>query len=173
MPLCCAIVRLPALVLASLLAAATLPACGDDDDVEDDAAAVEQVTLDYGASEGADACQFMSASALDQLGGESGCTREFENVPAAEFEIREVSVEGDSATVSVENVEEENVIELSFVREDDEWRISEFPGIEAVGRPPGGLLPGPGAPNPLLESPGGRQGGTGETAPETDTETAP
>jgi hypothetical protein len=156
----------------------TVAACGDDD-AEADMDAVEQVAINYGASEGAEACQFMSASALDQLGGESGCTREFENVPAAEFEIREVSVDGNEATASVENVESKNVIELSFVKEDDAWRISEFPGIEAAGRPPGGLLPGPGAPNPLLEPPGGVEGETTETAPETDTgpetetETAP
>lgn len=170
MPLSCATVRLVSLTLAVLLATATVAACGDDD-AEADMDAVEQLALDYGASEGAEACQFMSASALDQLGGESGCTREFEDVPAAEFEIREVSVDGDEATASVENVESKNVIELSFVKEDDVWKISQFPGIEAAGRPAGGLLPGPGAPNPLLEAPGETEGKTTETAPETETDT--
>jgi hypothetical protein len=88
-----------------------------------------------------------------------------------------------TCTASVENVAERNVIELSFVKEDDEWRLSEFPGLEAVGRPPGALLPGPGAPNPLLEAPGERQGGAGGRQGETtetettetsqETETAP
>lgn len=165
-------------VLAALTIAGAA-GCGDDDDgLEEDTAAVEEVALAYGASEGADACEFMSASALDQLGGQSGCTREFENVPSAEFEVQEVTVEDGTATASVENVEERNVIKLSFVKEDDEWKISEFPGIEAVGRPPGALLPGPGAENPLLEAPAQPGEGATETAPETgtdgaETETAP
>lgn len=125
-----------ALVLVALLASSALVACGGDDE-EDDQQAVEEVALGYGESDGAEACEFMSASALDQLGGESGCTEQFEDVPPAEFEVQEVTVDGDSATASVENVESEQVIELEFVNEDDEWKLSSFPGLETVAPPEG------------------------------------
>ena len=44
-------------------------------DAEEEMATIEEVTIAYGASEGPEGCEFLSASVLDQMGGESGCTR--------------------------------------------------------------------------------------------------
>jgi hypothetical protein len=120
-----------ALLLAALAAGATLAACGGESE-EEATQEVEDVAIGYGESDGAEACDFLSASALDQLGGESGCTRQFEGVPPAEFEIIDVTVEEDTATATVENVESEQEIELEFVDEDGEWKISSFPGLETI-----------------------------------------
>ncbi len=123
------------------------------------AASIEDVALGYGESEGAAACDFLSASALDQLGGESGCTRDFESVPAAQFDILDVTVEGETGTASVENVESGMKIELEFVFEGGEWKISTFPGLDQIAPPTGEaptdeLLQPPGG-GELLQPPGG------------------
>ncbi len=155
-----------AVVALSLIAGLVLAACGGPDP-EEEMAAIEEVAIGYGESEGAAACDFLSASALDQLGGESGCTREFESVPAAEFDILDVTVEEETGTASVENVDSGMEIELEFVKEDDEWKISTFPGLDQIAppaddaptdellQPPGdgGLAPpGPEAPPPAGET---------------------
>lgn len=129
--------RLSALALAAVLATGLLAACGGDDE-EADREEIEQVALGYGEADGAEACDFMSSSALDQLGGESGCNSQFEDVPPAEFDVQEVTIDGDSATASVENVQSEQVIELGFVNEDDEWKLSSFPGLETIAPPEAG-----------------------------------
>ena len=146
-------------VALALLAGLVLAACGGPDP-EEEMAAIEEVAIGYGESEGSDACGFLSASALDQLGGESGCTREFEDVPAAEFDVQEVTVEEETGTASVENVESEMVIDLEFVKEDDEWKISSFPGLEQIA-PSSGEAPT----DELLQPPS--EGGTAPTGPET------
>ncbi len=121
----------PALLIAALALALTLAACGGESEEEAEQE-VEDVAIGYGESDGAAACDFLSASALDQLGGESGCTRQFEGVPPAEFEILDVTIEEDTATASVRNVESDQEIQLEFVDEDDEWKISSFPGLETI-----------------------------------------
>ena len=125
------------LMAVPLIAAATLAACGGDDEEEEAIQDVEEVAIGYGESDGAEACDFLSASALDQLGGESGCTRQFDGVPPAEFVVEEVTVDGDTASASVENVESEQVIDLEFVNEDGEWKLSSFPGLETIPPPAG------------------------------------
>lgn len=141
-----------------LLAGLVLAACGGPDP-EEEMAAIEEVAIGYGESEGADACDFLSASALDQLGGESGCTSEFESVPAAEFDILDVTVEEETGTASVENVDSGMEIELEFVKEDDEWKISAFPGLDQIA-PPTGEAPT----DELLQPPG--DGGLAPPGPE-------
>lgn len=140
-----------ALVAAAALGAALLTACGESD--ED---SIRDAALGYGESNGAEACEFLSSSALDQLGGESGCERQFESVPPAEFEVEDVSVDGDSATASVRNVDSDMVIDLQFAKEDDEWLVSSFPGLDQV------------APAPTEEEPPPEGGGSGadEGAPQ-------
>ena len=133
-------------------------------DPEDEIAAVEEVALGYGESEGAEACEFMSASALDQLGGQTGCARRFEPVPPAVFDVQEVTIEGNEATAAVENVEEQNVIELGFVKEYGEWKLSSFPGLETIQPPPVPEELAPTVPETVPEET------TEETAPETDVE---
>lgn len=117
---------------------------------QEETASIEEVAIGYGESEGAAACDFLSASALDQLGGESGCTRSFESVPAAEFNILDVTVEGETGTASVENVDSGMKIELEFVKEGEEWKISTFPGLDQIA-PPTGEAPT----DELLQPPGG------------------
>lgn len=112
-----------------------------DDDEEGDAQDVEEVALAYGDSDGDEACEYMSSSVLDQLGGESGCAQQFEGVPPAEFDVQTAEIEGETATASVENVESEQVIELEFVNEEGEWKISSFPGLETIAPPADGQAP--------------------------------
>ncbi len=89
--------------------------------------------IGYGESDGAAACDFLSASALDQLGGESGCSRQFEGVPPAELEVGEVEIDDDTATAQVTNTGQEGSdFELELVDEDGEWKISVFPGLETI-----------------------------------------
>lgn len=138
-------------MLGALLLAIAVTACGDDR--EEEAAEVEDVAVAYGASEGTEGCEFLSASALDQIGGESGCTRVFEDVPSAELVVEETTVEGDEATVRVCNVDDDNTVELGFVKEDEEWKLSSFPGLDPT-RP----LPPP--------EPCDEESGAEETAPD-------
>jgi hypothetical protein len=146
----------PARLAVLLLVLATslgLVACGGDDDEQE----IEDVAIGYGESDGAEACDFLSSSALDQLGGESGCTRTFEEVPPAEFEVEEIDVEDESATAQVLNVESDQTIELGFVKEEDEWKISSFPGLETL--------------QPPEETDTGETTTEGTTTEETETET--
>ncbi len=132
------------LALMALLAAVALAACGGEDPAEAEQA-IEETAVAYGSSEGEEACEFLSASALDQLGGESGCAQQFGPVGAAEFEVEEVIVDGETATAQVRNVETDTVITLEFVREDDEWKISAFPGLgDLAPATPGEEEPGSG-----------------------------
>lgn len=120
-------------LLAAIATALVLAACGDSgSDTADTAAAeqeIEEAALAYGESEGSDACDFLSQSAIETLGGPEGCASEFESVPAAEFEIEEVEVSGDTATASVRNVQSDQVIDLELVNEEESWKISMFPGL--------------------------------------------
>jgi hypothetical protein len=110
-------------------------------DAEEEMATIEEVTIAYGASEGPEGCEFLSASVLDQMGGESGCTREFETVPPAEFEVLDVALEDDKASVRVENLEPNGTkFTLQFVKEDDQWKISDFPFLDQLA-PPEGEVP--------------------------------
>ncbi len=160
--------RLLVVAALSLLAGLVLVACGGPDP-EEEMAAIEEVAIGYGESEGAAACDFLSASALDQLGGESGCTREFESVPAAEFDVLEVTVEEETGIATVKNVESDMDIELEFAKEDDEWKISSFPGLEQIA-PPTGEAPT----DDLLQPPGdGGLAPPGSEAPPPAGETTP
>jgi hypothetical protein len=122
----------PLLLVVALVIAAGLGACGGESE-EDARQEIEEVIIGYGESDGAAACDFLSASALDQLGGESGCSRQFEGVPPAELEVGEVEIDDDTATAQVTNTGEEGSdFELELVDEDGEWKISVFPGLETI-----------------------------------------
>jgi hypothetical protein len=122
----------PLLLVAALVIAGALGACGGESE-EDATQEIEDVIIGYGESDGAAACDFLSASALDQLGGESGCSRQFEGVPPAELEVGEVEIDDDTATAQVTNTGEEGSdFELELVDEDGEWKISVFPGLETI-----------------------------------------
>ncbi|MGI8805435.1 MAG: hypothetical protein ACR2IN_07060 [Thermoleophilaceae bacterium] len=150
--------RLVVVLVLALLVGLALAACGGPDP-EEEMAAIEEVAIGYGESEGAAACDFLSASALDQLGGESGCMREFESVPAAEFDVLEVTVEEETGAATVKNVESEMDVDLEFVKEDEEWKISSFPGLDQIA-PPAGEAPT----DELLAPPG--EGGLAPPGPE-------
>ncbi len=127
---------------------------------EEEMASIGEVAIAYGASEGPEACDFLSASLLDQLGGESGCTSSFEGAPAAEFDVLEVTVEEETATARVENLEPNGTeFDLEFVKEGDEWKISLFPGLEQIAPPTDG------APTDELLAPPG-EGGLAPPGPE-------
>ena len=75
------------------------------------------------------------------------------DVRPAEFEIQDVTMDVGTATASVENTESQEVIELGFVKEGDEWKLSSFPGLETI-QPPGEPSPPGGIPEELAP-PGG------------------
>jgi hypothetical protein len=136
-----------AFVVAVTAAGAVLSACGED---EEDAARqeIEETVIGYGESEGEEFCGHLSASALDQLGGESGCVQEYERVGVAELEVEEISLTGSEATVRVDNLDEGgDTFELQLVNEDQEWKVSEFPGLAPIAPeqaplpPQGGTVP--------------------------------
>lgn len=137
--------RRSAALAAVLLAGLALVACGDeesaDDAAEEDRAQIEEVVVAYGAAEGEEACELMSAAALDQLGGDSGCTRLFEGEGGVEFTVERVTVEEGMATVDAINEESETVVPLELTEEEGEWRISLFPGLGDFGAQPGDLAP--------------------------------
>ncbi len=93
---------------------------------------ITEVTLAYGAAEGAEACEYLSSEALEQIGGAEGCNFTFKDVRSAEFEVQEISVDGDTATAEVLNVDSGTPIDLGYVEEEGDWRISSFPGLEQV-----------------------------------------
>lgn len=162
--------RLAALALAVLVGVALGLIFGGGPSPEEEQRSIEEVAVAYGASDGAEACEFMSASALDQLGGASGCTEQFETVPSAEFEIQDVTLTDDTATATVRNLAPQGrVIELGLVKEGDAWKVAEFPGLETIQPPTD-------APDELAP-PVEPQDGVTETAPEepreTTDETAP
>lgn len=123
------------LVLIASIASLALVACGGDDAADtaaDTGAAqdeVEQATLAYGESEGSDACNFLSQSALDTLGGRSACEEKFSSVPSATFDVQEVQISGDTADAKVQNTESKQVIDLKLVNEGGTWKVSQFPGL--------------------------------------------
>ena len=123
------------LTVVALSASLALAACGGDDgaDTAADTAppddAVEQAALDYGESEGAAACDFLSQSALEELGGQEECATQFEDVPSATFEVEDVQVSGDTADAKVRNTESNQVIDLKLVNEGGTWKVSQFPGL--------------------------------------------
>jgi hypothetical protein len=122
----------PMLLVAALVIAGALGACGGESE-EEATQEIEDVIIGYGESDGAAACDFLSASALDQLGGESGCSRQFEGVPPAELEVGDVEIDDDTATAQVTNTGQEGSdFELELVDEDGEWKISVFPGLETI-----------------------------------------
>lgn len=128
--------RLLAMLLASLVAVSVPVACGDDEETgttaADEAAAedeIERTLVDYGESEGAAACDFFSQSAIETLGGEEECDKQFETIGSEEFDIQEIRVDEDTATAQVRNVDSDIVLDFELVNEDDSWKISEFPGL--------------------------------------------
>ena len=127
-------------VAAVMCAAAALAvgACGGEDDetttaaqettaAEDQEAAVEQTLIDFGASEGTDACQYFSQRYLvEEIGGEAGCEKEFKEAVAADYDVQEVTVSDDSARADVDAGEQQVFFEL--VLEDGEWKIDDLRG---------------------------------------------
>ncbi len=118
-----------AIAVAALVAVAVLLIVLIGKDPEEQ---ITEVTLAYGAAEGADACEYLSSEALEQIGGAEGCNFTFKDVRSAEFEVQEISVDGDTATAEVLNVDSGTPIDLGYVEEDGDWRISSFPGLEQV-----------------------------------------
>jgi hypothetical protein len=94
---------------------------------------ITDVTLAYGQAEGADACQYLSAEAFERLGGQEGCEFHFQGVGSVDYEVQSIEVEGGTATARVLNTDPQGqAINLGYVEEDGEWRISSFPGLEDI-----------------------------------------
>lgn len=122
-------------IVWALVASFALAACGGDDppDPAVDTGAireeVEQAVLDYGTSEGTEACMFVSQSALEDLGGASGCDDFFEGTPAVDFDVQEIRVTGDTAVATVRNPDAGQTLDLQLVNEGGSWKISRDPGF--------------------------------------------
>ncbi len=129
--------RRVAAVAMCLAAIFAVGACGGDDEEpattaaeettapEEQEAAVEQTLVDFGSSEGVAGCDFFTEGYIEQLGGASGCEKEFEEAVAADYDVTDVSVSGETARADVETDGQKVFFELELV--DGEWKIAEPP----------------------------------------------
>jgi len=128
-----------ALALGAVIVSVALGACGGGSEpASDDAAAeqaVEEAALGYGTAEGPDSCEFFSQSALEQLGGASGCEEAFSSAPSVAFELQTVEVDGDTGTARVRNPESMQVIDLEMINEEGDWKVAQDPSITGSAPP--------------------------------------
>lgn len=125
--------RLLLAVLAAFAAAVGALACGgsDEDQIRDTLKSYTQAYLD---SDPEAACEHVTEAALESLGGGGSCAETLQlavTQPEAteqlleDFEVIEVTVDGDSATATVSTAQGEE--EVALVRENGDWLIDEGP----------------------------------------------
>jgi hypothetical protein len=88
--------------------------------------AVRNSVLNFGSSEGPKACQYLSYSGLQRLGGKSGCETEFKEATAANYTVNEVTVTGKTATVVVTETRQNKTIQFKLAHEAGNWKIESF-----------------------------------------------
>jgi hypothetical protein len=82
--------------------------------------------LNFGSSEGPKACQYLSYTGLQRLGGKSGCEKEFANATAANYTPQDINISGKKATVVVEETRQGKTIEFTVSHEAGNWKIESF-----------------------------------------------
>jgi ketosteroid isomerase-like protein len=137
--------------LALLAVAAGLAACGESADEKAARATVEEVREALRNTNVGVLCDLYSEAALGEITGESGGAAQLqcqfgtaliapdlaEQVEGA-FEVTDVTVEGDTATVTTESENGEQMAEL--VKEDGRWKIAVPAGLEDGRGEPSGPL---------------------------------
>jgi hypothetical protein len=82
--------------------------------------------LNFGSSEGPKACQYLSYTKLQALGGLSGCTDKFKTAVAANYTTNDVNVTNKSATVSVTESRRGKTINFKLSYKAGSWAIDDF-----------------------------------------------
>ncbi|HEX8744555.1 MAG TPA: DUF2510 domain-containing protein [Thermoleophilaceae bacterium] len=82
--------------------------------------------LNFGSSEGPKACEYLSYTGLQRLGGKSGCEKEFANATAANYTPQDVNIQGKTATVVVEETRQNKTIQFKVAHEAGNWKIESF-----------------------------------------------
>ena len=85
--------------------------------------------LNFGSSEGPKACEYLSYTGLQRLGGKSGCEKEFANATAANYTPQDINISGKKATVVVEETRQDKTIEFTVSHEAGNWKIESFKGL--------------------------------------------
>ena len=87
---------------------------------------VTNTVLNFGSSEGPKACEYLSFSKLQELGGMSGCETQFAEATAANYTATDVSVNDLKANVTVSESKQNKTIEFTLSHEAGEWKIADF-----------------------------------------------
>lgn len=82
--------------------------------------------LNFGSSEGPKACEYLSYTGLQRLGGKSGCQKEFANATAANYTPEDINISGKKATVVVNESRQGKTIEFTVSHEAGNWKIESF-----------------------------------------------
>jgi len=116
------------LAMLCLAAALALGACGGDDggggtDEPTDEEAIEQVVTDFANAEGAETCDYVAQQVLDEAGGIEACEEAFKDSTPTEYDIQDIQINGDEATVTAERPKTGETEELKVLNEDGEWLV--------------------------------------------------
>jgi hypothetical protein len=82
--------------------------------------------LNFGSSEGPKACEYLSYTGLQRLGGKSGCEKEFASATAANYTPQDINISGRTATVVVNETRQDKTIEFKLSHEGGGWKIESF-----------------------------------------------
>jgi hypothetical protein len=88
--------------------------------------AVTNTVLNFGSSEGPKACQYLSYTGLQRLGGVSGCQNEFKSATAANYTATDVTVSGKTASVVVTESRQGKTIGFKLSYSAGRWAIDSF-----------------------------------------------
>jgi len=116
------------LALLCVGAALALGACGGDDgggegEEASPEEAVEQAVTDYGNADGAETCDYVAQEALDNAGGLEACEEAFQDSAPTEYDIQDVQINGDEATVTAERPKTGETEKITLLNEDGEWLV--------------------------------------------------
>lgn len=82
--------------------------------------------LNFGSSEGPKACEYLSYTGLQRLGGKSGCEKEFAKATAANYSPQDINITDRTATVVVEETRQGKTIQFKVAHEAGNWKIESF-----------------------------------------------
>jgi Protein of unknown function (DUF2510)/Domain of unknown function (DUF4878) len=88
-------------------------------------AIINQV-LNFGSSEGANGCNYLSYAGLLQFGGRAGCESRFAKLQPANYSPEDVQITGRTATMVVTESKRNKTIEFKLTREAGNWKIDSF-----------------------------------------------
>ena len=119
-----------AYALAIALFAVIPMGCGGDEDADDAEAALSTYVEALRDGDAAAACDHVAAATIEDLGSVESCERVFttgfelseeRDSQIPDLEVGDVSVDGDTATATIESNGADQ--EVTLVREDGEWKL--------------------------------------------------